>query len=88
MLFTAAASVYNFGQAYFADWQSREVYAGKAEQSESRSAPPWRLGGSVRPRMRMGLMAVTPLASRLFGTWTLLAAAIRFKAAYDITNPA
>ncbi|RXK42535.1 hypothetical protein M231_00089 [Tremella mesenterica] len=63
LLFTAAASVYNTGQAYFASWQSREVYSGKPTE-------------------------MTPLASRLFGTWTLLAAAIRFRAAYDISSPA
>ncbi|RPB21795.1 Erg28-like protein [Terfezia boudieri ATCC MYA-4762] len=30
---------------------------------------------------------VTPLSSRTFGTWTFLAALIRFYTAYHITNP-
>ncbi|KAJ5604567.1 ergosterol biosynthesis protein [Penicillium lagena] len=35
-----------------------------------------------------GQSPVNPLASRLFGTWTLLSAAVRLTAAYHITTPA
>lgn len=31
-------------------------------------------------------MAVTPLAGRLFGAWTAMAAVVRALAAYDISN--
>lgn len=38
------------------------------------------------PGERVADSTVTPLAGRLFGAWTAMAAAIRLLAAYDISN--
>lgn len=83
LLITSVASIYNVAQNYVTLKQSKEIYSGKEAQSESTP----QLQCAARREGEPGADgAVTPLAGRLFGAWTAMAAAIRLLAAYDISN--
>jgi hypothetical protein len=85
MLLISSAAFYNVAQSYVVIWQTKEIYGKKPEQGMPFLKPVllWDIGGETE----LELMVVTALTSRLLGTWNLLSAIIRFKAAYNITDP-
>jgi hypothetical protein len=88
MLLISSAAFYNVAQSYIVIWQTKEIYGKKPEQGMSYFTSA--LFERVLRRLRNDeweLMIVTALTSRLLGTWNLLSAIIRFKAAYNITDP-
>jgi hypothetical protein len=84
MLLISSAAFYNVAQSYIVIWQTKEIYGKKPEQGTFTSVSSQ---GIEVGNKESELMIVTALTSRLLGTWNLLSAIIRFKAAYNITDP-
>jgi hypothetical protein len=84
MLLISSAAFYNVAQSYVVLWQTKEIYGNKPEQGTS-------IQSFLIHKFEEGEThandLVSPLTSRLLGTWNLLSAIIRFRTAYNITDP-
>ncbi|KAF2637547.1 ergosterol biosynthesis protein-like protein [Massarina eburnea CBS 473.64] len=92
MLFTSIISVGNSIQAYKTVHFTARVYNPNPDNSRAPSNIPSN-GSSTTPKPEKPPVGeipsqVTPLSSRTFGTWTLLASIIRLYGAYYINNKA
>jgi hypothetical protein len=85
--FSTVLGVFNTVQCFISPKLSKRVYSRKPQQGESAPLTIMTLIGWKLIRLMIGVHCiVTPLASRLFGTWTLLASVVRLYTAYHITN--
>ncbi|KAK6429989.1 ergosterol biosynthesis protein [Oleoguttula sp. CCFEE 5521] len=84
LLLTSAISLANSIQAYTTLARTREVYAGPAPSTYKAPSNPLTLMFTAIPNPNS---PVTPLSARTFGTWTALAAVIRFYCAYSLNDP-
>lgn len=87
MLLISSAAFYNVAQSYIVLWQTKEIYGKKPEQGQYSHLAIMREEDEMVRDEEMAEYIVTPLTSRLLGTWNLLSAIIRFKHAYNITDP-
>lgn len=82
LLLVAVTAVGNAVQAYTTLSYTTRLYSGPlpSKGAPSKLAPTWSQPITTNS-------PATPLAGRLFGTWSFMAGVIRFYAAYDISNP-
>jgi len=83
LAFVSVVSVFNTVQTFVSPTLTKRIYSKKPEEGEYCD----QTVSGARPLMS-SFALVTGVGRRTFGVWTLLAAVIRFYAAYEINNRA